>query len=165
MIIAIAVLTLIVSGLCFTCWKHQSRPATTLFVAYIIVISALFFTMAMGHCSRQARSDVIQSFQEEVDLLAQACLDLMESDISSQDDWEYGIQNLLVKVRGDTNWNSQLKGRYVLSSGGQDVWGQDLIVYRRNERNKSWVVVESAGPDGDMGTREDNVSSIVQLPD
>lgn len=119
--------------------------------------------MAMGHYNRQARNDMIQKFQEEVDLLNQACLDLMESDISNQYDWEYGIKDLLVKIQSDTAWNKKLKGGYVLSSGGQDVWEQDLIVYRRNERANGFLVIESSGPDGDMETKDDNISSILPI--
>lgn len=158
-----SVISLIFAGAVYCSWHHKKNWIQFLTMMWVVALALMTYAIAVGEHHRSVRGEMHSQFENDLDLLAQACLELMRDEVYIQNDWELRAKDLVASVLKDERWNKQLKDGFV-TSDGKDLWDSDLAVYRRNEGKKSWVVIESAGPDGDMNTKGDNISSVAPIP-
>lgn len=97
-------------------------------------------------------------------MIAEASSKLLTDEISTQKNWRGDIKDVITEVSKDKYWGEKLSDVKVFAAHGKDLWGNEVSIYRRDDQYGGWVVVESAGPDGDMGTAKDNIESVFYLP-
>ena len=127
-------------------------------------ILVLCLSILLAGCSAP-NGDKYHTLRVEFRMLAEAATELMEDEIKADPEWNGKISDLLAKVQNDEYWNKKLSDGTLMTSGGKDVWGNLVKVYRSNDGNTKVVIVESGGPDGNLDTANDNVSAQFYLPE
>lgn len=119
---------------------------------------------ALPGCSASNSSDEYHTLRVEFRMFATATSELMDKEIAGKKDWRGDVKRIIEVIKKDEYWNKQLSDGEIFTSGGKDIWSNPISVYRRDGGGARWVIVESAGPDGDMATQEDNISARFALP-
>lgn len=98
-------------------------------------------------------------------MIAEATTNLLKDEISNKKNWRGDIKDVISVISKDEYWGQKLIDGEVFSAQGKDLWGNEVSIYRQDDQGGKWIVVESAGPDEDMTSKKDNISSIFYIPE